>query len=61
VKTKLTPGERNDVARLIFEALRAQYPDRHFTLVEQRGLESLADRPRLELLADRPKPIVQPT
>jgi hypothetical protein len=52
MKAELTPGERNDVARLIFEALRAQYPDRHFTLVEQRGLEPLADRP---------KPRVQPT
>jgi hypothetical protein len=52
MKAKLTREERNDVARLIFEALRAQYPDRHFTLVEQRGLESLADGA---------EPIVQPT
>jgi hypothetical protein len=47
MKTKLTREERNDMARLIFEALRAQYPDRHFTLVEQRGLDPLADTAKL--------------
>jgi hypothetical protein len=52
MKAELTREERNDVARLIFEALHAQYPDRHFTLVEQRAHEPLADRA---------EPVVQPT
>jgi hypothetical protein len=33
----LTKDERRAVARRIFEALCAQYPDRYVTLVEQPG------------------------
>jgi hypothetical protein len=54
MKPKLTREERNDVARLIFEALCAQYPDRHFALAEQRGLDLS------EPLGDRAEPIAQP-
>jgi hypothetical protein len=54
MKPKLTREERNDVARLIFEALCAQYPDRHIALAEQRGLDLS------EPLADREEPIAQP-
>jgi hypothetical protein len=54
MKPRLTREERNDVARLIFEALCAQYPDRHFALAEQRGLDLS------EPLADRTEPSVQP-
>ena len=54
MKAKLTRDERNDVARLIFEALCAQYPDRHFALAEQRGLD-LSDP-----LANTAETVVQP-
>jgi hypothetical protein len=37
MKAKLSRKERNDVARLIFEALCAQYPDRYIAFAEQEG------------------------
>jgi hypothetical protein len=35
--TSLTKAERQAVARRVFEALCARYPDRHIVLVEQPG------------------------